>query len=276
MGISNQREFPRFERNGIKAAASDMGESVIFISDPFTEYFTPALESQAVEVLSRSGCRVSKPKQIGTGRTKLSKGFLKQAKRAAEKLLAELKQIDPHGKMPVVGVEPSEVTTLTDDLLSLFPQDPYAAALSERAYSIEEFLLRTSEDGRQRYLGLEIESRDAKILLHGHCYQKTQKPADDGLPVGVEATTAIFEALGCEVELIEAGCCGMAGAFGYEDDHYEVSMKVGELALFPAVREKQTGQVVVAPGASCRAQIASGTGEEALHPVTMLFEMLRD
>jgi FAD/FMN-containing dehydrogenase/Fe-S oxidoreductase len=275
LGVARQRDFPLLVKNGVRAELLTSGERVILISDPYTEYFTPELEMQALEVLKGAGCQVIKLRQIGTGRTKLSKGFLQGAKQDAEKLLAELKQIDPQGKLPVVGIEPSEVATLTDDLLSLFPGDAFTEALARRAYSVEEFLLRAGEDGNPRFERLRAGSKKEQILLHGHCYQKTQKPADDGQPVGVEASKALFEEFGCEVEVIEAGCCGMAGAFGYEEEHYQVSMQVGELALFPAVREKQPRHVLAAPGASCRTQIASGTGEEALHPVTLLYEMLK-
>ncbi|MEN8242859.1 MAG: FAD-linked oxidase C-terminal domain-containing protein, partial [Chloroflexota bacterium] len=273
LGISKERYFPEIA-GARQAPQADAGEAVVLISDPYTEYFTPELELHARHVLTRAGCRVIKLKQIGTGRTKLSKGMLNPAKREAAKLLRELKRIDPEGNIPVVGIEPSEVATLTDDLLSLVPGDVYVEALSGRAYSIEEYLLRNGERGEPRCEGLEISPHPTAILIHGHCYQKAQRPADDGLPSGVDASVALFESLGCSVEVIDSGCCGMAGAFGYETVHYETSMLVGELALFPAVREKREEQVLVAPGASCRTQIEGGTGEEALHPVTLLNQLM--
>jgi Fe-S oxidoreductase len=225
-------------------------------------------------VLERAGCRVIKLKHIGTGRTKLSKGLLKGARRDGARLLAEIKKIDPQGNLPVVGIEPSEVATFTDEFLSLFPDDAYSHTLSKRAYSIEEFLLRAGSDDIPRYRRMGAVSEPVEILLHGHCYQKAQKPMDDGLPFGVGATTALFEALGCEVALIESGCCGMAGAFGYESKHYELSKQVAELSLLPAVRAKHPEQVLVAPGASCRTQIADLAGEQALHPVTLLWQLI--
>jgi Fe-S oxidoreductase len=273
LGIAKQRDFPNFSSTQ-KQTQQTEGEAVILISDPYTEYFTPELERQAVAVLNRAGCRVIKLRQIGTGRTKLSKGMLSGAKRDAEKLLQELKQIDPQGIIPVVGIEPSEIATLTDDLLSLIPGDRYVQALSARAFSIEEFLLRMGEGGQPRHARLEIIPQQTQILMHGHCYQKAQPPAEDGLPSGVAASAALFEALGCGVEVIDSGCCGMAGAFGYEEAHYPLSMQVGELALFPVVRDKRAEQVLVAPGASCRTQIEDGTGESALHPVALLNRLL--
>jgi Fe-S oxidoreductase len=111
------------------------------------------------------------------------------------------------------------------------------------------------------------------ILLHGHCYQKAQPPADDGIASGAQATAALLSALGFQVEVVNSGCCGMAGSFGYEAEHYDLSMQIGEMVLFPAVRAAASQQVVAA-GVSCRAQIASGTGREALHPVSLIAAQL--
>jgi Fe-S oxidoreductase len=107
-------------------------------------------------------------------------------------------------------------------------------------------------------------------LLHGHCYQKAQPPAGDGFPTGVPATVAMLKALGYDVELIDAGCCGMAGAFGYEAEHYDLSARVGELALFPAIRKSGAGALIAAAGTSCRSQILDGTARQAVHPVCLI------
>lgn len=109
-----------------------------------------------------------------------------------------------------------------------------------------------------------------KVLLHGHCYQKAQPPAEDGYPTGVPATVAMLQALGYQVEVVDSGCCGMAGAFGYETEHYDLSVKVGELSLFPAVRKSDPEVVVAAAGTSCRSQIKDGTAREAVHPVCLI------
>jgi Fe-S oxidoreductase len=108
------------------------------------------------------------------------------------------------------------------------------------------------------------------VLLHGHCYQKARPPAADGYPVGAAASLAALQAVGCRASLVEAGCCGMAGAFGYEAEHYALSMQVGELALFPAVRQSAQEVIVAAAGTSCRQQILDGTGRRAVHPVELL------
>ena len=116
----------------------------------------------------------------------------------------------------------------------------------------------------------------SKVVLHGHCYQKAQPPAADGFPVGQQASAEFLRAVGFEVEVVSSGCCGMAGAFGYEAEHYQVSMQVGELALFPTVRQaEQNGNLVSAVGTSCRSQIADGTSVQAQHPIVMIANRLQ-
>src|SRR5690606_22013085 len=138
---------------------------------------------------------------------------------------------------------------------------------------LDEFLLRRGLDGLRAALTTPAQP---SVLMHGHCYQKAQAPADDGMPSGQQASAALLRELGYEVELVNSGCCGMAGSFGYEAEHYELSMQIGEIAVFPAVRNAPAGQHVVAVGASCRSQIASGTQREALHPVSLLAAQLKN
>lgn len=147
---------------------------------------------------------------------------------------------------------------------------------------IDEFLLRPDLDGElrlQRYLnGRKKPSKPGlKILLHGHCYQKAQPLASDGFPAGVTASKLLLSKSGYDVQVIEDGCCGMAGAFGYEAEHYDISMQVGELTLFPAIREslKEFGDdlVVAAAGVSCQAQIQDGVHREALHPIELIAKL---
>jgi Fe-S oxidoreductase len=183
--------------------------------------------------------------------------------------------MDPTGSLPVVGVEPSEIATLRDEFLDFFPGDQKVKRLSRRAWMVDEFLVRPGPDGVPRISHLKSRTlRDGhppgKVLLHGHCYQKAQPPAEDGYPTGVPATVAMLQALGYQVEVVDSGCCGMAGAFGYEAEHYDLSVKVGELSLFPAVRKSDSEVVVAAAGTSCRSQIQDGTGREALHPVCLI------
>jgi Fe-S oxidoreductase len=174
----------------------------------------------------------------------------------------------------VVGVEPSEILTLRDEYLDFFPDQAGYQALAERAWMIDEFLLRPGVDGQPRHLRIDKQFRQKmpaeKVLLHGHCYQKAQPPAPDGLPGGVEASVGLLQAWGYPVETSAAGCCGMAGAFGYEREHYALSQQVAELSLLPAIRQAGPGCLVAAPGVSCQAQIKDFTNRAVFHPIELL------
>ena len=144
-------------------------------------------------------------------------------------------------------------------------------ALSKRAWLIDEFLIRPFRGKQSPLDNLPRKIRiPGLVLLHGQCVQKVQPPAEDGLPVGAQATLAMLKQAGYQVTMVESGCCGMAGAFGYEAEHYELSMKSGELALFPAVREAAESVIIAASGTSCRSQIKSGSGKTAFHPISLV------
>lgn len=263
------RTFPAYRMGEVA------GDRVIFLSDPFTEYFQPEVGLKAVHVVESIGKRTVLLPIIGTGRTLISKGFLREARAHAERVITEIRKLDPGGDLPVLGVEPSEIYTLRDEFLDLFPEDEYVARLANRTYMIDEYLVRVSEGRHQG--GFRIaehrtgsECLPHRVLLHGHCYQKAQLPRSDGYPVGVEATRLMLERAGYSVEVIDAGCCGMAGAFGYEAEHYDLSMDIGELSLFPAVRAAFAETILAAPGFSCTTQIFEGTGRRVIHPITLL------
>jgi Fe-S oxidoreductase len=227
----------------------------------------------ALKVIQSTGCNVHLLSIIGTGRTLISKGFLVQAKKHARKLIDEIKKIDPDGKLPVIGLEPSEIYTLMDEYLDFFPNDGFIKDLSHRSFLVDEFLLRPADDGSARVSKLHLEEGDkiirTNVQVHGHCYQKAQQPAVDGYPTGVNATKALLQAVGYSVNILDDGCCGMAGAFGYEAEHYDLSIKVGKLSLFPAIiNENQP--VVAAAGISCKSQIEDGTGIKPYHPITLV------
>jgi FAD/FMN-containing dehydrogenase/Fe-S oxidoreductase len=281
-GLAHERHFPRFA--GVHSPRLPLGTgvygngnegiSVLFLTDAFSHYFHPETELAGVSVLERCGEQVSVLPLIGAGRTLISKGFLEVARRHASQVLAAIRQVDPHGQLPVVGVEPSEIYTLRDEFLDLFPGDAFVAGLAQRAWMVDEYLVRTGTDGWPRLsklaAGSDAPAESRQVWLHGHCYQKAQPPAGDGLPIGVEATTAILRQRGYAVQVIDSGCCGMAGAFGYEAEHYPVSMQVGELALFPALRQAPPGVIIAATGTSCRSQIQDGVSREAIHPICLI------
>jgi Fe-S oxidoreductase len=254
-------------------------ERVIFISDPFTEYFQPDTGLAALHVLSAIGCSVVLLPVVGTGRTLISKGFLREARAHASRVVSAIQKIDPSGEMDIVGVEPSEIYTLRDEYQDFFPEDEQVTALAERIYMVDEFLIRPGVDQQERVMRIadlskSTSSKSTRVLLHGHCYQKSQPPRVDGFPVGVRATQQLLERAGYFVDLIDSGCCGMAGAFGYESDHYDLSLDIGELSLFPAVRNASQDMIVAAAGFSCLTQIEEGTSREAIHPINLIRQIL--
>ncbi len=281
IGLAHQRPFPKFSPRpsplGSRPSLPAPRPPLLLLSDTFNRYFFPKVERAAIEVLSM-GHEVRMIPILGAGRTLISKGFLEPAKRHAARLVEAIYRLDPQGVLPIVGIEPSEIYTLKDEFLDLLPDDPRTVSLAERAFMVDEFLIRPGDDGTPRISTIaNAQSKKQlplpKVLLHGHCYQKAQPPSADGYPVGVTATVAALKAIGYTVEVIDDGCCGMAGAFGYEAEHYELSMKVGELAMLPAIRvaiDRESVIIIAAPGISCRSQIEDGAGIEPVHPVELL------
>jgi Fe-S oxidoreductase len=161
--------------------------------------------------------------------------------------------------LPIVGLEPSCLLALRDEYLYLLPDDPRARLVAERALTFEEFIAGLAERGE---LDLRFDGPAAPVLLHGHCHQKAL--------VGTAPSHAALAAAGCAVTEVDSGCCGMAGSFGYEAEHYDISLKMAERRLLPAVREVGPETLIVAAGVSCRQQIAHGTDRRALHPVEVL------
>jgi FAD/FMN-containing dehydrogenase/Fe-S oxidoreductase len=256
-------------------SANDTSAQCLFLSDPFTEYFQPEVGLAALEVLTRVGCRVFILPVIGAGRTLISKGFIDPARRHATRLLQAIDRLDPGGTLPIIGVEPSEIYTLRDEYLDLLPDHEIATRVARRAYMVDEYLVHPDKDGAPRILRIANPkpTRRGRIYLHGHCYQKTQPPTADRYPSGVAATVQMLESVGYEVSVIDSGCCGMAGAFGYEADHFDLSMRIGELALFPALRSaiQEDEQVLIAAsGVSCRTQIEDGIRRKPLHPIMLV------
>ena len=193
----------------------------------------------------------------------ISKGFLKEAKQRARENVEELAPYAAKG-LPIVGLEPSCILTFRDDYLDLLGNDSKARAVADRVFMLEDFLVSLKEENR---LSIAFTDTRRRVLVHGHCHQRAL--------VGIGAT---LEILGMppnfEVEEIPSGCCGMAGSFGYEKEHYDISMKVGEERLFKAVRSAGEDVVIAAVGTSCRHQIADATGKRARHWAEILVEAL--
>ncbi|MBG48341.1 MAG: FAD-binding oxidoreductase [Pseudozobellia sp.] len=233
--------------------------SMVLYIDEFSQYLDVELGKDAIELLTRLGYDVQLF-YAESGRTYLSKGFLKQAKKLALKNIPALKKFADQG-LPVVGLEPSAVLSFRDEY-KRFSNDAEATnAIALNSYLLEEFLSIEIQKGE---LTSELFTQEAKtVKIHGHCHQKAlsnQKVTFDVLNLPKNYT----------VSIISSGCCGMAGSFGYEKEHYEVSMQIGELKLFPAVRKSPEDTIISANGTSCRHQIYDGTKRTALHPVTIL------
>ncbi len=285
LGLSNKRIFPKFRKSltqvdAIPATAS--AESCLLLPDTFTHFFEPEVEQSALAVMKACSISVRTLPVFGAGRTLISKGFITAARQHAVHLLDAIRNEDPIRMLPIVGLEPSEIYTLRDELIDLVPERRVEAeSLVARSWLIDEYLIRSRpgtdvrriESVGKRYGAAAF--YNGKVMLHGHCYQKAQPPHPDGCSVGVAASAELLRAVGYGVEVLDTGCCGMAGAFGYEDEHYAVSMQVGELKLLPEARRAASEQAyVAAPGTSCRSQIADGAGVQAQHTIQLVAQIL--
>ncbi|MRH99568.1 FAD-binding protein [Kriegella sp. EG-1] len=244
---------------------NENGLKVVLYIDEFTEFLDIEQGKDAIEVLVKLGYKVEL--FYGeSGRTYLSKGFLKQAKKLANDNVAALKPY-LNDKLPIVGLEPSGILTFRDEYKRLVDDSESAKALSSQCFLIEEFLAEDIKKGVIKQSQFTKESKTIKI--HNHCHQKAlsnQKVTFDILNIPENY----------KVSIISSGCCGMAGSFGYEKEHYATSMKVGELKLFPAIRKSDDDVIIAANGTSCRHQIYDGTKRKALHPITIFKNALID
>jgi Fe-S oxidoreductase len=250
LGFAPQRELPRWRSDVFPPIERRDADVVLFV-DTFNRYFEPENARAALKVLEVGGWRVHAPGPLCCGRTFLSVGRIDEAKREAQRFLAALAPYVQRG-VPIVGLEPSCLFSLRDEFGVLLPE---GGRLAGKAFLLEEFLAQ--HPGR-----LKFRETRQKVLLHGHCHQK----AFDAMPAVEQVLRAVP---GVEVSTVQTSCCGMAGSFGYEAEHYDVSMKMAELALLPAVRSAGDA-VLVADGTSCRAQIAHGSPRTAMHVARFL------
>jgi FAD/FMN-containing dehydrogenase/Fe-S oxidoreductase len=254
-GISQKRTVPRFApqtfRSWFAAHVPQRagGTRVLLWPDTFNNYFQPNTAQAAVEVLEDAGFQVAIPDRIlCCGRPLYDYGMLPRARRWLTEILEALgPEID--AGTPLIFLEPSCAAVFRDEMLNLFPNDQAARRLSQQTFLFDEYLKRSG----YRPHGLQ----GRRAILHGHCHQKAL--------MGMSATQDLLGAAGLKAELLDSGCCGMAGSFGYESRHYDVSMKVGEHTLLPRVRSNPAEDLIIADGFSCREQIAQSTDKRALH-----------
>jgi FAD/FMN-containing dehydrogenase/Fe-S oxidoreductase len=273
LGISAARPLPRFQRQDLRSwfrrrptqmTPASQGQ-LIFLADSFTTFTEPSVGSAAIELLELAGWQVRFEGTGCCGRANLSKGMVDQARRMAAGMADRLGEAAARG-VPIVGVEPSCLLTLRDEYSALLPGDPRAQAVAAATRLPEELLLEAIGEDRL-ILPKENGVSGRRILFHGHCHQKAL--------AGTSATMALLRSIpGAEVIEVDAGCCGMAGSFGFEAEHYELSMSIGELRLFPAIRAEALETIIAATGVSCRQQIEHGTGRPARHPLEVIRQVL--
>jgi len=271
LGLSARRTLPKWKPGGRFAPGAATGTEVVLFIDTFSRHFEPENVEAALAVLKSGGYQVqvatagTGERPLCCGRTFLAAGMVDEAKVEAQRMLDALRPYVDRG-ISIVGLEPSCLLTLRDEFL-VMGLDDEVGPLAERAMLFEEFLAAESAAGR---LKLELKALEARTaLLHGHCHQK----AFDAMPA-VHKVLAMIP--GLKVESIESSCCGMAGSFGYEAEHFDASMKMAELSLLPAVRSAAADSIVVADGTSCRHQIRDGAGRQALHVARVLKMALKD
>ncbi len=280
LGFSAKRSLPEwqsshfFNEPNVAATAQETltaTKPVVLFVDTFNGFFESANARAALDVLQAAGYTVhvaakqgGDGKHLCCGRTYLASGMVDEAREKARELIATLAPFAEKG-IAIVGLEPSCLLTLRDETLSMGLGAP-AQLVSRHALLLEEFLARELHDGKLDELKSKLRPLDKRVMLHGHCHQKA-----------FAAVAPIVEVLklipGVQPELIESSCCGMAGSFGYEASHHDVSMQMAELSLLPAVR-KHPGAIVVADGTSCRHQIHDGAQREAVHAAVLLAAQL--
>ena len=279
VSFSADRQIPTLSRYSMrklvaqenKKAGNVVGRKVYLFADEFTNHQEAELGLTFAKLLMKLGYSVEIPKHVESGRAAFSKGCLKLAKKYAIKNVHLLSGIITD-ETPLVGIEPSCILSFRDEYPVIVPAEmrDTAKILAKNCLLFDEFIMKEVAAG---HISQDIfMSTDAEIYLHGHCHQKSL--------IGVGKCAEMLKLIsGVKVNVIPSGCCGMAGSFGYEKEHYETSLAIGEMVLFPAVRkateDKKKKVIVAAPGTSCRQQILDGTGVRAMHPIEILYNCLK-
>ncbi|MEZ5105189.1 MAG: FAD-linked oxidase C-terminal domain-containing protein [Draconibacterium sp.] len=274
VGFATERSVPKLSKitlnrwlqNGIPGQEQNSKGKVYLFNDEFTNYNESDIGIKAILLLTKLGYEIKIPVHKESGRTFLSKGLVRTSKKIAEENVSLLKDIITD-ETPLIGIEPSAILAFRDEYPELVEKElqQEAKRLGKNALLFEEFI--SAEIDKGNITSEMFTSAEKQILLHGHCQQKavaSTEPTKKMLSLPVNYS----------VKEIPSGCCGMAGSFGYEKEHYELSQKIGEMVLFPAVRNASEETVISAPGTSCRHQIKDGTGKKALHPIEVLYKAL--
>jgi Fe-S oxidoreductase len=252
-GVAKERELPRFARKTFREQFASRAKSagtrkVLLWSDTFNNHFLPETALAAVEVLERAGFEVTIPrKRVCCGRPLYDWGFLDRAKKLLRETL-EVVRPELEAGLPVIGLEPSCVSVFRDELPQLFPRDEAARQLARSTFTLSEFLAREE---------IALPTLNRKAIAQAHCHHKAVMRFD--------AEEMLLRKMGLDLTHPDSGCCGMAGAFGFEEKNYDLSMKLGERVILPMVREADADTLILADGFSCREQIEQGTGRKTLH-----------
>lgn len=277
IGIASQRSIPKMEKMSLKKwyktyrsnnnPPKDPIKSVYIFNDEFTNWNDSSIGIKAVKLLEKLGYQVNMIAHRESGRAALSKGLLQKAKKSANNNVRIFKELI-NDNSPLIGIEPSAILSFRDEYPRLVNEALVkdSLKLKENVYLIEEFISNEIKVGNIK--SSSFTTIEKHIKLHGHCHQKALSNVQDSV-----AMLSIPQ--NYHIEMIPSGCCGMAGSFGYETEHYDVSQQIGELVLFPAVRKSKISDIIAASGTSCRHQILDGTGRKSLHPVEILYEALK-
>jgi len=273
-GFAKERSMPSLSKQSLRkwyerklrVRSEKLKRKVYLFCDEFTNYNDTETGIKAILLLEKLGYEVVIPEHEESGRAWLSKGLLRDAKKIANKNISVLKGL-VNKENPLLGIEPSAILTFRDEYVDLADDDQLAAAreLSKNVFMIDEFIAAEIKQGR---LEKNLFTKEARLIkLHGHCQQKAISSV-------AHSVAMLSFPENYRVETIPSGCCGMAGSFGYEKEHYALSMQIGELVLLPAVRKLPEDVIIAAPGTSCRHQIKDGSGKKAFHPIEILYDAL--
>jgi FAD/FMN-containing dehydrogenase/Fe-S oxidoreductase len=272
IGFESKRDIPELARRTLKNWYSaepkynHKNGKVYLYADEFTNLNESEIGINAILLLNKLGYEVMIPEHVESGRTYISKGLLRKAKKLANKNVALLSELISDS-VPLIGIEPSAILTFRDEYPDLVDKNlqEKAKSLAKNALLFDEFLAKEIEN---KNIDADLFTSNSKVIwLHGHCHQKvTASTLPTKKMLELPANYVVNE--------IKSGCCGMAGSFGYEKEHYKLSMQIGEINLFPAVRDAADSEIIAAPGTSCRQQIKHGTGKIAFHPIEVLWDAL--
>ena len=274
LGVAKERDLPvvgkhtlkqYYQKNIKNFRIENPVKTVYLFNDEFTNYLDVQVGKDALILLAKLRYQVLIIDHPESGRSQISKGFLSNAKKLVNQNIAIFKDLISN-EIPLIGIEPSAILSFRDEYLRLADDKTAANKLAENCFIIEEFLKQ--EIAKGHITPEQFTKKKAAVKIHGHCHQKA-----------LSNVSRTFDILNLpenyKVTIIPSGCCGMAGSFGYEKEHYEISMRIGENSLFPAVRKADKSVIISANGTSCRHQIKDGTGRIAEHPVSILRKALK-